>query len=341
MMVGESHLILIVDDDTHVVDILKWLLHEEGYRTICAGSGEEGLCRLEQQLPDLILLDVDMPGMNGFEFCRRVKSNPRTRLLPVVIVTGRSESEARLEAWNRDADDFLTKPFSRVEVAARCRALLRVKDLVDELDSAESVVFSLARAIEAKNRYTQGHSERVTENALALACQLGLSETDKTVLRKGATLHDLGKIAIPDEILNKPGPLTPAEIAIVREHPVAGVRIVEPLQSIRDAIPIIRWHHERTDGNGYPDGLKGDAIPLLARIVSVADVFDALSSTRPYRTAIPFADCLDMLTKIAASGGLDRELVRCFCTIPATVLNHKDTEAQRSNAERDIRRQGP
>jgi putative two-component system response regulator len=238
-------------------------------------------------------------------------------LLPVVFLTGNAEADARVRAWGLDADDFLSKPFQSVEVAARCKALLRVKDLVDELDSAQAVVFSLARAIEAKSYHTQGHSERVTANALVIADQLMLSEADKAILLRGATLHDIGKISIPDEILNKPGSLTTDEIAVVRQHPMAGVRIVEPLRSVRDAIPIIRWHHERMDGGGYPDGLQGDAIPLLVRIVAVADVFDALSSSRPYRAAIPFGDCLEMLKKMAKTGGLDSEIVSCFCKTPA------------------------
>jgi len=179
-------------------------------------------------------------------------------------------------------------------------------------------VFAFARAVEAKCRYTWGHSERVASYALALAQQMGVSGAEQEVLRKGATLHDVGKINIPDAILNKPDTLTAEEYDIVKQHPVQGVRIVEPLRSIRETIPLIRWHHERMDGNGYPDGLFGGAIPLLTRILAVADVFDALSSERPYRPALPLLECLDILRTDAARGGLDPELVRCFCAARAT-----------------------
>ena len=329
-MLIDQHSILIVDDDPLIADLLTRFLQREGHHVVHARDGLEGLDRLAERLPDLIFLDLDMPRMNGFEFCYRVKSNPRTRLLPVVILTGQSELDARIRAWSLDADDFLTKPFQGLEVVARCRALLRVKDLVDELDSAHSVVFSLARAIEAKSLYTQGHSERVATYALALADRLGLSDAEKLVLRRGATLHDIGKIAIPDEILNNRGALTTEEIAIVRQHPVAGVRIVEPLHSIRDAVPMIRWHHERMDGAGYPDGLKGDAIPLLARIVAVADVFDALTSSRSYRRAIPWSASLEIIQQSAALGGLDPDLVRHFCEPIAIPLcfSHDETSTE-------------
>jgi putative two-component system response regulator len=313
---GQHH-ILIVDDDPDVAQLLRTLLEADGHAVERACDGVDALEYLQKRLPDLVFLDLDMPRMNGFELCRRIKSNPRTRLLPVVILTGQSESDARLRAWSLDADDFLTKPFHRVEVTARCHALLRVKDLVDELDCAQTVVFSLARAIEAKSRYTQGHSERVTAYSLALALRVGVKEQDHATLRRGAALHDVGKIAVPDEILNKETNLTPEEFELVKIHPVAGVRIVEPLRSVRDAIPLIRWHHERMDGRGYPDGLAGENIPLLARILSVADVFDALASSRPYRAAIPLETCLHIMRESARTGGLDPNLVQAFCAEPA------------------------
>jgi len=324
--------ILIVDDEPAIAELLAKFLQAEGHHVIYARDGLEGLERLAEQLPDLILLDLDMPRMNGFEFCFRVKSDPRTRLLPVVFLTGRSESEARMRAWALDADDFLSKPFLGVEVVARCRALLRMKDLVDELDSAQTVVFSLARAMEAKSFHTQGHSERVTAYTLALADRMLLSAAEKAVLWRGATLHDIGKIAIPDEILNKPGPLTKDEMIIVQQHCVAGVRVVEPLRSVQDAIPMIRSHHERMDGAGYPDGLVGEAIPLFARIVAVADVFDALASSRPYRGAIPVPTCIEMLQSNAANGGLDAELVRIFCQTPAIPLHVPAQSAHSGNS---------
>jgi putative two-component system response regulator len=305
--------ILVVDDDNAVATMLERMLTVDGHRVTVARNGREALGLVAKDRPDLILTDLDMPQMNGYEVCHQIKQDPATRLLPVLMITGQSAQEARMRAWELGADDFLTKPFDFFEVRARCRSLLRVKRLVDELDSAEAVVFAFARAVEAKCQYTWGHSERVTSYALALARHIGLSESDQIVLRKGGLLHDIGKINMPDAILNKPGPLTADEYDIVKQHPVQGVRIVESLRSIRDTIPLIRWHHERPDGKGYPDGLAGSDIPLMTRVLSVADVYDALASERPYRAALPHAKCLLFLRENAAGGGLDPELVRCFC----------------------------
>jgi putative two-component system response regulator len=250
--------------------------------------------------------------VGGFEVCRRLKSDPDTRLLPVLVLTGTGAADARLRAWDLGADEFLTKPFQAVEVAARCRSLLRQKDLVDALDSAESVVFALARAIEAKSPFTHGHSGRVSRYARALAERLGLGEPAIDIRRRGAALHDIGKISTPDAVLDKPGRLTTEEFDVVKRHPAEGARIVEPLRSARDLIPLIRWHHERLDGTGYPDGLAGSAIPLPVRVLSVADVYDALASDRPYRPAMPHGRCREVMAEDAAGGGLEPELVRAF-----------------------------
>ena len=314
MAVSESSArqILVVDDDENVAKLLGRVLGAQGHMVRRAADGLEALALAATIAPDLILLDLDMPRLSGFEVCRAFKSDPRTRLVPIVIITGRSAAEGRLRAWELGADDFLTKPFQVADVAARCKALLRVKDLVDELDSAQAVMFALARTVEAKSRYTQGHTERVTGYAVALAARLGLPEGERELLRRGASLHDIGKIAIPDAILDKPGKLTAEEYEIVKRHPADGVRIVEPLKSIRDTIPLIRWHHERMDGRGYPDGLFGGAIPFLVRVLSVADVYDALASERPYRPAMRHEECRKVMVKDAAGGGLDPELVGVF-----------------------------
>jgi putative two-component system response regulator len=312
--------ILVVDDDFAVAFFLRQLLESEGYHVVVAGDGVQALQRIGERPPDLVLLDLDMPHLGGYEVCRRVKRDPATRLLPVLILTGQTSSESRLRAWELGADEFLTKPFQNVEVLARCRSLLRLKRLTDALDSAESVVFAFARAVEAKSPYTRGHAGRVATLVLALADRLGLSDVQRQTLERGAILHDIGKISIPDEILNKPGTLTDAEYAVVKEHPAQGVRIVESLRSIRDTLPLIRWHHERVDGRGYPDGLAGDAIPLLPRLLAVADVYDALTSDRPYRPAVPHAKTLHIMRQNAAAGGLDAELVEEFARCPAEAL---------------------
>ncbi|HUR54751.1 MAG TPA: HD domain-containing phosphohydrolase [Gemmataceae bacterium] len=304
--------VLVVDDEPAISRLLQRVLESQGHRVIVASDGREALDRVGEQPPDLVVLDVDLPQLNGFEVCRRLKATPATRLLPVLMLTGTSTPNARLTGWDLGADEFLTKPFQPLEVAARVRSLLRQKELVDALDSAEAVVFALARTIEAKSGYTHGHSGRVTDYALALAGRLGLGAAEADTLRRGAALHDIGKICIPDVILDKPGRLTDAEFDVVKRHPVEGVLMVEPLRSARDILPLIRWHHERLDGKGYPDGLTGDKLPLLPRILAVADVYDALASERPYRAAMPHARCRDVMTENAATGGLDPELVRLF-----------------------------
>jgi putative two-component system response regulator len=311
---AQSH-ILVTDDDPAVSLLLRHVLTAEGYRVTIAANGQDALDLVALGPPDLILLDVDLPRIDGFEVCRRLKQQPATRLLPILMITGRDAYEARLKAWELGADDFLSKPFQLVEVIARCRSLLRVKRLVDELDSAESVVFAFARAVEAKSSYTHGHSDRVADYAIRLADRIGIREHEREVLRRGALLHDLGKMSLPDVVLDKPGPLTPEEYELVKQHPLQAVRILESLRSVRDSLPLVRWHHERLDGSGYPDGIMGGAIPLLVRILSVVDVYDAMASKRPYRPARPHAQCIEALRADAEGGGLDPELVGVFAAV--------------------------
>jgi putative two-component system response regulator len=308
----ETQRILVVDDNQAIAGLLLRLLRAEGHDVAVTGDGAQALRAIASQPPDLILLDLDLPTVNGYDICRQLKGNPATRWIPIVIITGQAASEFKLHSWEMGADDFLTKPFRAVEVVARCRSLLRVKRLVDELDSAEAVVFGLARAMEAKSPYTFGHSGRVAEYAMKLAELAGVSEEDRQILHKGALLHDIGKISIPDAILNKPGPLTPDETLIIQQHTVQGAHIVEPLKSIRRVIPLIRWHHERIDGGGYPDGLSDEQIPMMVRVLSVADFYDSLASRRPYRPPLAQDQCLEMLRQNAFEGGLDPELVNLF-----------------------------
>jgi putative two-component system response regulator len=304
-------LILVVDDEPAVSEFLQFVLEADGHEVVVASDGQAAIDRLAERRPDLVILDVNMPQVGGLEVCRRLKSTPATRLIPILMLTGNGVGE-RMGAWELGADEFLTKPFQVQEIAARCRSLLRQKDLVDALDSAESVVFTLARAIEAKSPYTHGHSGRVTRYALSLAERLGLGETGIDVLRRGASLHDIGKISTPDAILNKPGPLTAEEFAVIQRHPGEGAKIVESLRSARDVIPLIRWHHERMDGKGYPDGLMGGSIPLLVRILAVSDTYDALASDRPYRLAMAHERCQEVMVMDATTGGRDAQLVQKF-----------------------------
>jgi putative two-component system response regulator len=304
--------VLIVDDEARTAEFLRRVLQKAGYRASTAPDGEAALARVAEEPPDLILLDLDMPRMGGLEVCRRLKQSPVTQLVPVLILTGNDPVVARTRAWECGADAFIGKPFSPPEVIARCRSLLRHKELVEQLDPSESVVVAMARALEGRSPYTHGHSERVTEYALRLGDRVGLSEAELDNLRRGGLLHDLGKICLPDALLNKPGRLTDAEYAEVKRHPAEGARILEPLRSLSEVIPLIRWHHERLNGRGYPDGLAGDDIPVAVRILSIADVYDALASERPYRAALSHARCQEVLDEEAAGGSLDPELVRAF-----------------------------
>ena len=307
-----GRVVLVVDDDPAVTTVLRMMLEAEGYRIVAAPDGQAALDAVAEVRPELVLLDVDMPRLGGLEVCHRLKSAAATRLLPVLMLTGTDATDARQTAWDCGADEFLTKPFRAPEVVARCRSLLRQKDLVDALESAEAVVFALARALEAKSPYTHGHSTRVAQYALAVANRLGLGDAEVDVLARGAALHDIGKISTPDAILDKPGRLTPEELEVVKRHPAEGARIVEPLRSARDVLPFVRWHHERMDGTGYPDGLPGGEIPLAVRVLAVADVYDALASCRPYRPAMPHGQCREVMEGDADRGGLDPGLVRAF-----------------------------
>lgn len=302
--------ILVAEDNAFYRHMLVSTLNEWGYEVVSAVDGAEAWEKLRGDgTPQLAIIDWMMPKMDGLEVCRKVRALHNTEPIYIIILTAREGKENIVTALESGADDYLTKPFDRGELHARLQVGLRIVGLQTSL----AVVFAFARAVEAKSPYTQGHAERVARYALMIAKQAGLDTPARETLRQGGLLHDVGKICVPDAILDKPGSLTPEEIAIIQRHPAQGVSIVEPLQSISEVIPLIRWHHERCDGRGYPDGLRGAEIPLLVRMLSVADVYDALSSKRPYRGAIPHPECIQLLHENAARGGLDPELVHLFC----------------------------
>jgi len=307
---GQAATILIADDEEANREILAELLAYEGYRTIPAADGTEALKMLRSQHVDLALLDVMMPGCTGFSVCRQAKSDPATRLIPVVLVTGLNKSEDRIKGIDGGADDFLSKPVDRGELLARVRSLLRLKQFTDELESAETVLCSLAISIEAKDPYTVGHCDRLSIYAEAMGKRIGLTHDFQIALRRGGIVHDLGKVAVPEHILRKPGKLTPEERKIMEEHPVVGEKICAPLKSFRSVLPIIRHHHEKLDGSGYPDGLKGNAIPLTARILSTVDIYDALTTDRPYRKAFSREQALAEMYLEAQRGWWDPDLIR-------------------------------
>ncbi len=304
--------ILVVDDNAVNAALLKELLASHGYPAIAVQNAAAAETEIRREAPDLLLLDVIMPGKTGYELCRELKEDPITRLIPIVMITGLSDREDRLKGIEAGADDFLTKPISPEELFARVNSLLKLKEFTDELETADSVLCTLGLSVEARDPYTEGHCERLSRNATDLGRYLGLDEECIVALRRGGYLHDLGKIAVPDEILKKGSDLTPAEWTIMKQHPVTGETICRPLKSLRLVLPIIRFHHEHSDGSGYPDGLRKEQIPLLPRILQVVDIYDALRTARPYKPALGHEQAALTMRVEARSGLWDEELVEEF-----------------------------
>jgi putative two-component system response regulator len=313
--ISERPTILVVEDEPHIRDVLSGLLGALGYRLLMAVSAEQALDALNVVSPDLVLTDVHLGAMSGIELCARLKADPRYELMPVVILTAVGDLEARVAGLAAGADDFFTKPVEFVELRTRLAALLRVKMLLGQLERAEAVITTLALTIEARDPYTLGHCDRLSRYAVALGQALGLDHEMLRALRLGGYLHDLGKIAVPDGILLKPGPLDPMEQERIRAHPGAGSDLVLGLRSMELVRPIMRHHHEKWDGSGYPDGLKGAAIPLGARIISVVDVFDALHTERPYKAALPRSEAVSLLIRETDAGYWDPKVVETFLEI--------------------------
>lgn len=304
--------ILIVEDHRLNAELLREMLTTRGYEASVASHAADAEEQVRRNPPDLILLDVIMPGKTGYELCRELKDDPATRLIPVVLITGLNAHEDRLRGIEAGADDFLTKPIASEEMFARVKSLLKLKEFTDELETAESVLCTLGLSVEARDPYTEGHCERLARDASELGRHLGLDEERVTALRRGGYLHDLGKISVPDDILKKGSNLTQDEWKVMKQHPVVGEAICRPLKSLRLVLPIIRHHHEHSDGSGYPDGLKDGEIPLLARILQVVDVYDALRTARPYKPALAYEQAATMICDEAKAGLWDEELTREF-----------------------------
>ena len=308
----KSGTILIVDDYEPNLRGLGQLLAYADYTVLTATNGRDALDLVRSARPDLVLLDVLMPGISGLEVCAELKSDADTRLTPIVLVSGAQERQTRLAGLDAGADDFLNKPVDPEELRTRVRSLVRLKRVTDDLESAESLFLTLGRIVEARDPCTEGHCERLTDYATLLGRHLDLDPQDLDALSRGAFLHDVGKIGIPDRVLLKPGRLTPEEYALMKSHPVIGDDLCRTVRSFDAVRPIIRHHHERLDGRGYPDGLAGDVIPLLAQIVSVVDVFDALTTDRPYRKALSPATAYQMMRDDARGGWCREELLETF-----------------------------
>jgi putative two-component system response regulator len=253
--------------------------------------------------------------MSGVELCARVKADPRWQLTPVIILTAVSDLNARVAGLAAGADDFFAKPFNFVELRTRVAALLRVKGLLDELERAEAVITALGLTIEARDAYTAGHCERLSRYAVALGNALGVDAATLRALRFGGYLHDLGKIVVPDALLLKPGRLDAAERETIQLHPAAGEELIQSLRTLDTVRPIIRYHHERLDGSGYPDGLKGEEIPWAARIIAVIDVYDALRTRRPYKEALPHDQAVAILLRETEAGFWDPRVVMAFLNL--------------------------
>jgi len=304
--------ILVVDDKLDTLLLLRELLSSRDYEVITATDAEEAEDKVHSEKPDLVLLDVVMPGKSGYELCRELKDDPFTRLIPVVMITGLTARDDRVRGIEAGADDFLSKPLYPEELFARVKSLLKLKEFTDELENAESVLVALALGVEARDPYTGNHCERLAHYAADLGQQLGLDSDSIIALKRGGYLHDLGKVSIPDEILKKGSALTSEEWDIMRQHPVIGESICRPLKSFRNVLPIIRHHHEHWDGSGYPDRLKHYSIPLLARILQVVDVYDALRTARPYKPALTHDEAERTMMEEANKGLWDPELVPEF-----------------------------
>ncbi len=317
LMAEHKARILVVDDNKTNVELLEAQLEAAGYEVLTAYDGKTGLERALKEHPDLILLDIMMPGLDGYQVCSRLKENEKTLFIPIVMLTALSELEDKIKGLEAGADDFLTKPFNKLELMARVRSLLKIKALHDDLDHSEDIIMTLALALEAKDPYTKGHSERVAALARELARRVKLPHRLQDRIHKAGILHDIGKIGVSGSVLKKPGQLNPAEYDLIIGHPAIGATICEPLKSLTDILPMIRHHHERFDGRGKPDGLSGEDIPLGARIIAIADAFDAMTSTRPYRTAMTREKALAIMQNEHNHGQWDPQLLPVFIDLVA------------------------
>jgi putative two-component system response regulator len=323
--------------------MLGRLLAREGYAVDVALDGATALAAISTKPPDLVLLDVMLPGLTGFEVCRRVKDDVATRLTPVIIVTGLDAKQERVEGLNAGADDFLTKPVDTSELLARVKSLTRMKQYTDDLDSASAILTALTAMIEARDGYGPGHCHRMANYAVSVGRLLHVPDDDLRTLYRGGFLHDIGMLAIPDSVLRKPGPLTADEYEQVKAHTVLGDALCMNLRSLQAIRPIIRWHHERIDGSGYPDGLRGEQIPLAAQIVGVVDVHEAVTTKRPYQTRLSTADALAVLRRGVGAGAFRGDIVEAFVASlearhiiePEEVADHHDSDAHAQSVSAD------
>ncbi|WP_034629870.1 HD domain-containing phosphohydrolase [Desulfotruncus alcoholivorax] len=301
--------IMVVEDNPKAAKLTEAFLSAEGYQVELCVDAASAQAAIYREPPDVILLDVMLPGMDGLQFCRRLKSDHRTRSIPILLLTALDDIKDKVAGLDAGAEDYLCKPFDHMELLARVRLLLRTKKMRDEMETVENIFIFLARIIDARDTYTRGHSERVAEVTARIALKMGLDKGSIANITKGAIVHDIGKVGLPSELIRKTGLLTQEEYCIVQQHPLVGEKIMASLSTARHLLVFIRSHHERLDGSGYPDGLKAEEIPLGVRILSVADVFDALTSDRPYRNALSIDQAIRVLWEEVQKGWWDGEVV--------------------------------
>ena len=301
--------ILIVDDDEQVRNLLARLLGGGDYEIHQAASGEEALERIRSAPPDLVLLDLQMPGKSGHDVLADIRADEATRLLPVVMLTGAATRQEKLKAIDAGVTDFIAKPFSNEELTARVRSLVQLKFVTDALEDAERVIIALAKTIDARDPYTSSHSERVSFYAARLGERIGLQGPELWAVQQGGLFHDLGKIAIRDSVLLKPGKLTSEEFAEIKRHPVEGRNLIQHMKTLSRAMEVVYHHHERLDGSGYPEGIAGESIPITARVTNIADIFDALTTARVYRSALTREQALEIMAEEVRKGWWDGRLL--------------------------------
>ncbi|MFN0097758.1 MAG: response regulator [Gemmatimonadaceae bacterium] len=312
--------VLVVDDDLSVRRTLERLLVRDGADVSSIEDGAEAMTAALAWNPDTILLDATLPGMDGFEVCRRLKADPRTVLIPVLMITGLDSRQDRLRALEAGADGFMPKPFDIHELLVRVQTAARTKLVTDRLERPEEILVAMARCIEGKDENTLGHCERLADYGARLGARLGMSSEDVEALRLAGLVHDIGKLAIPDAILKKPGKLDEYEWEIMRTHSVEGEQICSGLASFERVLPIIRHHHEKLDGSGYPDQLVGDAIPATARVLQIIDVYDALTTARPYKVAESPENALRIMEREVERGWWDPVIFETFRSLVAEDL---------------------
>jgi putative two-component system response regulator len=313
---GSSGRILLVDAEELSRAALSGSVSEAGYEILEARTTSEAITSLSSHRIDLVVVDVSVPELGGVEFCRMLKKAAATRFLPVFITAQIDDLDTEVRALEAGADEFVVTPLLRLRAfRARIQANLRHKAMIESLDDSETVLFSLAHSVEERDPALGQHCERLALMSSAMGLALGLPPDQIMDLQRAGYLHDIGKVAIPDKILFKAGPLTPEEWKIMQSHAERGVRICGSMRSLEPVLPIIRHHHEKWDGSGYPHGLKGQEIPLLARVLQLADIYDALTTNRPYKKAFAPAEALAIIKEETAKGWRDPALVEQFADL--------------------------